>query len=154
MRKAWQQKGAWSHPDSQEEKRSHFICTQEAEGEEVGPGYKTSKPAPSDRLPPARLHFHKAPIALRDISYLSHSSVESGNTTVPFQSHPTGRAVFCGEGHSEFCSGPGWFGCGLSTTLKEMCFTDSTDFSVNPIPNTLMEISRIMFCQTFCHPMF
>lgn len=53
---------AWGHPNSPEAKRLHSICTQEAEREEeVGPGYKTSKPAPSDRLPPARLHFLKAP---------------------------------------------------------------------------------------------
>lgn len=71
-----------------------------------------------------------------------------------FKGHQTGWAVFCREGHWEFYSGLGWFGCGLPTILKETCFTDSTDFSVNPIPNTLMEISRIMFYQTFCHPVF
>lgn len=34
------------------------LRTQREDGDQgVEPGYKTSKPPPSDRLPPARLHF-------------------------------------------------------------------------------------------------
>lgn len=58
--KAWQLEcGSTRQPRSKE---ITFHLTQEAEREEeVGPGCKTSKPAASDRLLPARLHFLKAP---------------------------------------------------------------------------------------------
>lgn len=58
--KAWQlEHGSTQQPRSKE---IIFHLTQEAERvEEVGPGCKTSKPASGDRLPPARLHFPKAP---------------------------------------------------------------------------------------------
>lgn len=43
-----------------EKSRSHaFVCQEAGDEQEVMPGYQTSRPAPSDPLPPARLHSPK-----------------------------------------------------------------------------------------------